>query len=326
MTKIFQLKNKNGLTIEFTNRGGKICAIKIPSQNGLVDIVVGPPNIDDYLRKDEYMGAICGRCANRIASGQFPLNGKQIQLSKNKGKNHLHGGFDGFHKQHWEIEEIEALKSYRLTYLSKDGEEGYPGNLQVSVLYSLNDENEFQVSFMAETDQATIVNLTSHPYFNLKGFGSVLDHNLTVKADHFTPLNKELVATGEIVPVDQTGFDFREPKELGATFQKYNMEGIDQNLVLNNKSGELEKVAVLSHKESNRSVEIFSSQPGLQIYSGLHFDGTIKGKDGKPLKPNMCIAMEPQKHPNTANIPGFGSVTLLPGEVYEHSIVYRFGF
>lgn len=326
MSKLFQLKNKTGLSVGFTPLGGRIFSILLPSQEGVVDIIAGPSDLDEYLLQDEYMGAICGRSAHRIANGRFQLNGKTIQLSQNAGPDHLHGGFYGFHKQHWDVEEIVAGKSYKLKYFSKNGEEGYPGNLKVSATYTLNDENEFRINFKAETDQATIVNLTSHPYFNLKGGGSVLDHWLWVNADHFTPLNKNLIPTGEILPVAQTGFDFREAKELGPIFQKYNMSGIDQNLVLNNKSVELEKVAVLSHEKANRSVEIFSFQPGIQIYSGLHFPSTFKGKDGEFLWPNSCLALEPQEHPNTPNTPSFGSTILMPGEVSEHCIVYKFRY
>ncbi len=322
----FQLINSKGLSIGFTNIGGRIHSIIIPAPDGTVDILVGASKLDDYLEQDEYMGAICGRSANRIEGGTFQLAGRHIQLSQNAGMNHLHGGFKGFHSKYWSVEELENQKKYRLACLSYNDEEGYPGNLRTTVTYSINDENEFEVRFFATTDQATIVNLTSHPYFNLKGHGSVLDHYLWVNANYFTPLNSEYIPSGEIKRIDNTGFDFRDKQELESLFWKYQMVGIDQNLVLENHGGKLDKVAVLSHKETNRSVEILSTQPGLQVYTGLHFNNSMKGKDGKSLQPNMGIALEPQKLPNTPNEPKFGSTILLPGQEYEHRIIYKFNF
>jgi len=324
-TKIqeYQLQNDAGLIVRFTNLGGRITSIKLPGKEHDTDIIAGAKQTNDYISQDEYMGAICGRSANRIENASFLLNGTKIQLSKNADNNHLHGGFNGFHTKYWQVSIINGQRC-QLDYLSPDGEEGYPGKLKVTAIYELNNENEFRILFTANSDKATIVNLTSHPYFNLKGFGSILDHQLWVHAGKFTPLNKELVPSGKFEDLKNTRYDFRTRKTLSSVFRKFNMHGIDQNFVLSN-NGQFQKIAELSHPETGRSLELFSSQPGLQIYTGMHFRSTT-GKDGNALGPNMAIALEPQQLPNCPNLPEFGNSILQKEECYEHTILYKFNY
>lgn len=330
------LRNKNGVEIEFLSLGGKIKAIKIPNGQAKVDIALGYDKPEDYMAGDTYMGALCGRFANRIGMGRFNLNGQTIQLAQNDRTNHLHGGNNGFNSLIWNVEKT-VLKNYESAYKlrlsSADGDENYPGNLEVTVVYALNNNNEFFIDIQAITDKPTPVNLTSHPYFNLNGVGNgkIFNHELWINADAFTPLNEVSVPTGEIRSVKNTPMDFTSPVRLGdiinSAYEQIKLvSGLDHNWVLNKGKDALVKAAVLNEPESGRSIEVFTTQPGLQVYTSMHFDGTETGKGGIPFSPYSAVAIEAQNFPDAPNKNYFPNSILNPGETYHEMIVYKFGF
>ena len=332
--KIYQLINKNGLVVEFISLGGRLISLKIPENSGFVDVLMGYDTAEGCATGDAYMGAICGRFANRIAHGRFLLDGKWIQLDQNNGTNHLHGGSNGFHKKYWEVKGINLkgyATAYQLSILSKDGDEHYPGNLNAEVIYALNDDNELLIEFKAVSDKKTIINLTSHPYFNLKGVGggNVLDHLLEINASFFTPIDPVSIPTGELRAVSGTDMDFTTPivlsDPMNSEDQQINLAGgLDHNWVLNKKERELALAARIMEPVSGRSVEVFTTQPGLQVYTAMHFDGTSIGKGGHPILPFSCIALEAQNFPDAPNKIHFPSAVLEAGEVYNEKVVYRF--
>src|SRR6185436_12552669 len=285
---IYTLTNSLGFEVSVTNYGGAVTSLKTPDRDGNFDeIVLGFETLDDYVHNPRYFGALIGRHANRIANGKFSLNGSNYQLPQNNGANHLHGGFKGFDKRVWDVRESE--KTLHLTYFSKDGEEGYPGNVTAAVDYTLLD-NELRIDYCATTDRDTIVNLTNHSYFNLRGAGTILDHELTLNADHYTPVSEALIPTGEIKAVAGTPMDFRSGKAIGSELQNV-PGGYDHNFVLNNADGSLRPGARLYEPVTGRVLEIFTTEPGMQFYSGNFLDGSLIGRNGVAyeLYTGLCL-------------------------------------
>jgi len=326
---LFTLGNNSGLEIKVINYGGIITALAAPDRDGQAgDVVLGHDNLDGYLHRSRYFGSLIGRHGNRIRRGQFVLNGIEYQLPINNGKNHLHGGVKGFDKVFWDAEEIAG--GLRLSYRSWDGEEGYPGNLEATVIYSLTDANELRIEYFATTDTDTIANLTNHSYFNLAGAGTILDHELTINADAFTPVDETLIPTGEIRCVKDTPMDFTGGASIGAHISDGNQQlqfaggGYDHNFVLN-APHELSRVAARVHEpKTGRMMEVFTSEPGIQFYSGNFLDGSIVGKDGRAYVKHSGFCLETQHFPDSPNHANFPSTVLRPGEEYRHTTVYRF--
>lgn len=324
---IYSLTNNSGITVKITNYGGIITSIIVPDKNGRSgDIVLGYDSLEQYIAKNPYFGAIVGRCANRIAKGKFTLNGKNYSLAVNNGNNALHGGIKGFDKVVWDAREIkDSLSSQlELTYLSKDGEEGYPGNLKIKVLYRLDDHDELTMLIEAETDKPTPVNLTNHTYFNLsESDTSILGHILTLYADQFTQVNSELIPTGLLPFVRGTAMDFNNSLAVGEKIAKVK-GGYDHNFVLKKNAGELSMAAKLYDPRSGRQVEILTTQPGVQFYSGNFLDGTIKGKGEKMYAKHYGLCLETQHFPDSPNQPAFPNTILKPGIKFSEKTVYRF--
>jgi aldose 1-epimerase len=298
-----------------------------PDKNGkLGDIVVGCEKLEGFLAGHPYFGALIGRYGNRIAGGKFVLNGVQYTLAKNNGGNHLHGGTKGFDKVVWRAElKDDALA---LSYLSRDGEEGYPGNLHITVVYSLSDRNELSISYTAHTDKATPVNLTNHVYFNLSGAPTVLDHHVQLNADFFTATDKALIPTGELAPVRGTALDFTQPhtigERIGADFEPLKFAGgYDHNFVVNGRAGDVRLAARVTEPTTGRVLEAFTDQPAIQLYTGNFLDGTVKGKSGKPVLHRGAFCLETQHFPDSPNHPNFPSTILQSGETYASVTVYR---
>ena len=314
------LSNSLGFEVSITNYGGAITSLKTPDRHGnFGDIVLAYETLDDYVRNPRYFGALIGRHANRIARGRFSLNGIEYQLPCNNGLNHLHGGFKGFDKRVWDVSQDGNV--LQLSYFSKDGEEGYPGNLTASVDYTLID-NALQVDYRATTDHDTIVNLTNHSYFNLRGHGTILDHELTLHADSFTPVDEELIPTGEIRPVIGTPMDFRNGKAIGS--QLAFIGGYDHNFVLNDWDGSLRLAARLYEETTGRVLEILTTEPGIQFYSGNFLDGSLIGRNSVAYQKYTGLCLEPQHFPDAPNHPNFPSTVLRPGEEYMQTTLYRF--
>ena len=312
---VFSITNDLGFEVSVRSYGGAITSWKTPA-----DIVLGFETLDEYVRNPLYFGALIGRYANRIARGRFSLNGVGYQLSCNDGANHLHGGFKGFDKRDWTVR--EDGNTLHLTYYSKAGEEGYPGNLTAFVDYTLHD-NELRIDYRATTDRDTIVNLTNHSYFNLRGAGTILDHELMLNADHFTPVYEDLIPTGEIEAVEGTPWDFRKAKAIGADLD--NVEGgYDHNFVLRDWDGTLRLAARLYEPVSRRALEILTTEPGMQFYSGNFLDGSFTGKNGVAYEKYAGLCLEPQYFPDAPNHPNFPSTTLRAYEEYKQTSVYRF--
>jgi aldose 1-epimerase len=329
---LFTMKNKNGITIRITNYGGIITSILVPDKNGKIgDIVLGYDSLKGYLEATPYFGAIVGRYANRIAKGRFTLDGKIYKLAINNGNNTLHGGIKGFDKVVWDASESSdtAGSSLILTYLSKDGEEGYPGNLSVKVTYTLTNYDEFRTLIEATTDKATPVNLCNHSYFNLAECDtSILGHILTINADRFTVVNDELIPTGELRPVAGGPMDFTKPHVIGKRIDKVPGAppgGYDHNYVLLKKQGELSQAAILVDVKTGRRLEIFTTQPGVQFYSGNFLDGTITGKEAKKYYQHWGLCLETQHFPDSPNQATFPGTILKPGEKYSETTLYKFG-
>jgi aldose 1-epimerase len=324
---LYTLTNHLGLEASIMTYGGAITSLKIPDRNGTPgDIVLGYDMLDGYVSNPRYFGALIGRHANRIANGRFSVNRVTYQLPQNNGVNHLHGGFKGFDKRVWTASEGED--ALHLSYLSKDGEEGYPGNLNAYVTYRLS-QDELSIEYRATTDKDTIVNLTNHSYFNLKGQGTILDHELTLNADSFTPVTKDLIPTGEIKPVAETPMDFRKGKAIGSQIHEpYDQLGFtggyDHNFVLNDWNGSLRSVGRLFEATTGRVLEILSTQPGMQFYSGNFLDGSFTGKNGFVYERYTGLCLEPQHFPDAPNHPNFPSTVLRPGEEYRQTTVFRF--
>ncbi|KJF45245.1 aldose epimerase family protein [Draconibacterium sediminis] len=333
-TGLYELKNGE-LTMAVTNYGGRIVSLLVPGKNGeMADVVLGFPSIDAYLNaKEVFHGALIGRVGNRIAKGKFTLNDVEYTLPINNDPNHLHGGPEGFHNVVWDVKAVNDT-SIVLSYLSKDGEMGYPGNVTVEVTYTLTPENEVKMAYKATTDKSTPVNLTNHAFFNLKGEanGTINDHLLTINADKFTAVDSTLIPFGENVPVEGTPFDFREAKAIGADLalqseneQLQNGLGYDHNFALNKTAdGEMSWAATVVEPASGRKMEIFTKEPGIQFYGGNFMDGADTGKYGKTFDFRESFALETQHFPDSPNQPAFPSIILNPGETYSTASIYRF--
>lgn len=318
---LYTLTNDIGLQVSITNYGGAVVGIKAPDRNGVfADVVLGFETLEEYVRNPRYFGGLIGRHANRIGLGKFSLNGTQYQLTQNNGVNHLHGGARGFDKRVWKV--VDDTENLQLEYFSRDGEEGYPGNLKVSVIYSLTGEEDFEINYDARTDRETIVNLTNHSYFNLAGRGDILGHELTLYASGFTPVSSDLIPSGEIKSVDGTPMDFRRAKTIGTDLAAAG--GYDHNFVLDNADGSFERAARLYEPGSGRQLEIFTTQPGMQFYSGNFLDGSFSGKGGIVYHKYAGLCLEPQDFPDAPNHANFPSTVLTPEEVYTQISVYRF--
>jgi aldose 1-epimerase len=292
--------------------------------------VLGHDHLQGYLDSSPYFGALVGRCANRIAKGKFTVEGKTYSLAINNGPNSLHGGLKGFDKVVWQaaLTRLPTGPALELNYFSKDGEEGYPGNLTVKAVYSLDESNSLRVDISATTDKTTIVNLTQHTYFNLAGQGDVLGHEVQIDADRFTPVDATLIPTGELRSVHGTPFDFRQPTAIGARIEEDEEQlklghGYDHNFVVNPPAGQLGRIARVTEPGSGRVLEIYSDWPGVQFYTANHLDGTIRGKGGQAYQRRGAFCLEPQNFPDSPNHPQFPSVLLRPGEMYRHSVIYK---
>jgi aldose 1-epimerase len=323
---IYTLTNKNGVQVKISNYGGTVTSWLVPDKNGnKSSIVLGFDSLSGYLAKPPYFGALIGRYCNRIAKGRFRIGDTSYTLAANDGKNHLHGGKKGFDKVIWEpVPVLDSVPSLTLKYFSRDGEEGYPGNLKVTVTYRLADDDALSIEYLAETDKATPVNLTNHSYFNLTGNvnNSILDQILLINADHYTPVDSSLIPTGEIKSVDGTPFDFSKPERIGSRINQVK-GGYDHNFVLNRKDNSLLPAAVLSDSLSGRKLEVFTTEPGIQFYSGNFLNGTIKTSDGKPIRSHSALCLETQHYPDSPNEAGFPSTLLKPGEKYYSLTEYK---
>ena len=324
---LYTLRNEHRFEVAITNYGGAVVSLKAPDRDGsFADVVLGFETLEEYVRNPRYFGPLIGRHANRIGLGRFSLAGSVVQLTQNNGVNHLHGGARGFDKRVWRVI-ANTTSNLHLEYFSRDGEEGYPGNLTARVVYTLSDHNELEISYEATTDRETIVNLTNHSYFNLAGHGDILGHELTLHADAFTPVSKELIPTGEIASVDDTPMDFRSGKAIGTDLEAAG--GYDHNFVLNNfdvnnLDNSLRPAARLYEPVSGRVLEILTTEPGIQFYSGNFLDGSFHGKGGAVYYKYAGLCLEPQHFPDAPNHPNFPSTVLRPGEVYRHVSVYQF--
>jgi len=317
MSNVYTLTNSHGVEVSITNYGGAVTSIKVPDRDGVFgDVVLGYETIDEYMQNPRYLGALVGRHANRIARGRFTLDGVEYQLARNNGENHLHGGKKGFDKRFWEAAQTGNV--LHLKYFSEDGEENYPGNLTVNVDYSLNDENELRIEYRATSDKDTICNLTNHSYFNLACGGDILGHELTLHAHGFTPVSDDLIPTGEIQPVEGTPMDFRIGRVIGNG-------GYDHNFVLDDWSnGSLRQVARLRDPQSGRVMEVLTTEPGIQFYSGNFLDGSLKGKGGVAYERYAGLCLETQHFPDAPNHPNFPTTVLRAGQEYRQTTIYKF--
>lgn len=331
---LYVLSNANGMEVAVTNYGGILVSVKAPDRSGkLADVVLGFDSLAGYLGNEPYFGAIVGRYGNRIAMGRFTLDGHEYHLAQNDGTNSLHGGVRGFDKRVWSAKEVSenGVPAVQLSYVSKDGEEGYPGNLSATVTYTLTEKNELKIDYGATTDKPTVLNLTNHSYFNLAGAGSgdILSHVVTIHADRFTPVDASLIPTGKLESVAGTPLDFRKPTAIGARINADNEQirlghGYDHNFVLNRKGTGLVPAARVVEPSSGRVLEVLTTQPGLQFYTGNFLDGTIHGKGGKAYGRRSGFCMETQHFPDSPNRPEFPSVVLRPGERFASTTVFRF--
>ncbi|MBA9077249.1 aldose epimerase family protein [Rufibacter quisquiliarum] len=329
--QLYTLQNEKGMQVSVTNYGAIVTSVLAPDKDGkLEDVVLGFPSLDGYTneayqKSHPYFGAVVGRYGNRIAKGKFALNGKEYSLATNNAPNHLHGGNIGFDQVVWGVEELPEQNGVQFTYLSPDGEEGYPGTLLVSVTYSLTEENELVLTYKATTDQATPVNLTHHSYFNLTGEAEdILGHGLTLNADQYTVVNDTLIPTGELRNVTGTPFDFTTAHSIGERISQVEGGGYDHNFVLRKTEGALALAATVVEPQSGRIMEVFTTEPGVQFYSGNFLDGTLTGKKGQPITKRMGFCLETQHFPDSPNQPTFPNTVLEPGQVYRQTTVYKF--
>jgi aldose 1-epimerase len=332
--EIYTLVNEKGVEARIMTYGGIVVSLKVPDKTGKMgDVVAGCNTVSEYEKPLPYFGALIGRYGNRIAGAKFTLSGKTYTLATNDGPNNLHGGVKGFDKVVWTAKTVENTlgPSVEMSYLSKDGEEGFPGNLTVTALYTLTADNGLRVAFTATTDKETVVNLTQHSYFNLAGEGSgdILKHEVKINADRFTPVNSTLIPTGELRPVKGTPFDFTTSTAIGARIGQDDEQlkfgkGYDHNWVVRDQPGDLISMAVVYEPQSGRTLEVLSTEPGLQFYTGNFLDGTITGKSGKAYALRNAFCMEPQHFPDSPNQPKFPTTTLEPGKTYSHIMVYKF--
>ncbi|MBO0722035.1 MAG: galactose mutarotase [Blastocatellia bacterium] len=331
--ELYTLSNANGVEARIATYGGIIVSLKVPDREGkLDDVVLGFDNLDGYLKEHPFFGALVGRYGNRIGKAKFTLNGKEYKLAANNGENSLHGGKKGFDKAVWKAKPVTVKDgaALELSYLSKDGEEGYPGNLSAKVTYTLTNNNELKIDYAATTDQDTVVNLTNHSYFNLKGEGKgdILAHELQINADRFTPVDAGLIPTGELRSVKGTPLDFTQLTAIGSRINqdddqlKYG-SGYDENFVLNGKAGTLRPAAKVVEPTTGRVMEVLTTEPGVQFYTANHLEG-IKGKGDKTYGPHYAFCLETQHFPDSPNKPDFPSTVLKKGGHYQTTTVFRF--
>jgi len=325
---LYTLENANGMKVKIATYGGIVTELHVPDRDGNpADVVCGFETLAEYEAGHPYFGALIGRYGNRIAKGRFTLDGKEYTLATNNGENHLHGGNVGFDKKVWKAEPVETDNSVgvKLTYVSPDGEEGYPGTLTSTVVYELTADNELKIDYKATTDAPTIVNLTHHGYFNLGGHdsGDILGHVMMIAADRYTPVDEGLIPTGELAPVAGTVMDFTKPTAIGARIKDIAGGGYDHNYVLNSQDGSLALAARVSDPKTGRVMEVYTTEPGIQFYTGNFLDGSNKGK-GAVYNKHAAFCLETQHYPDSPNKPDWPSVVLRPGQTYRHTTVYRF--
>ena len=333
--ELFTLSREKAPTVAISSYGAYIVSILAPDREGkAADVVLGYPDLAGYLGDTASLGPIVGRYANRIARGEFTLGGTRYRLARNNGPNHLHGGLEGFSKKVWSPRIVSGPDgdAVELTYVSPDGEEGYPGTLTVTVVYSLTADGGLKLHYSATTDSATVLNLTNHAYFNLAGEGSgdILDHELQIEADAFTVVDETLIPTGEIRPVEGTPLDFRQPTAIGARVDAADPQlqaggGYDNNVVLRGAPGVLRLAARVYEPGSGRVLEVLTTEPGMQLYTGNFLDGSIGGKSGRAYEKRSGFCLETQHYPDSPNHPEFPSVVLAPGRQYTQTTVFRFG-
>lgn len=331
---LYTVRNSNGIEATITSYGGRVVTLKTPDRQGrFEDIVLGFDSLDGYLAKNPYFGALVGRYANRIANAEFTVGGKTYYLARNDGPNSLHGGLKGFDKVAWQSKPVEVDEgpAIELTYLSADGEEDYPGNLKVTVRYTLTDKNELKIDYQAATDKETILNLTNHSYFNLLGHaaGSILDHLVMINADEFTPVNEHLIPTGERRRVAGTPFDFRKLEAIGTRIDEKEQQlkygiGFDHNYVLNKGHSALVPAARVTEPSTGRTIEVSTTEPGIQFYTGNHLDGSVRGKGGVIYGFRSGFCLETQHFPDSPHHPEFPSTALKPGQEYRSTTVFTF--
>lgn len=330
---LYQLTNKNGVEVAITNYGGRIVSVWVPDRNGVfADVMLGHDSIADYINIDGNFGALIGRYGNRINQGRFTLDSVEYQLPQNNYGHCLHGGPKGFHHQVWDATQVNDT-TLELTYLSADGEAGFPGNLNTKVTYTLSGDNALKINYDAETDKPTIVNLTNHAYFNLSGKGeqTILNNVLMLNADGFTPVDSTFMTSGEILAVEGTPMDFRTPVAIGERIDNYdyvqlkNGMGYDHNYVLNTKGDLSQLAAKVLEPESGRTLEMYTNEPGVQFYTGNFLDGTVVGKKGAAYPKRSAICMESQHFPDSPNKADWPSVVVRPGEKYNSVCIYKFG-
>jgi aldose 1-epimerase len=330
---LYTLRNPLGMEVRVATYGGVVTRLTAPDRRGeCADVVLGFESIDGYLEDDSYLGALIGRFANRIANARFELDGRVHELSRNDGANCLHGGAAGFNAMLWQVVGAEAdadRATLALRHVSADGDQGFPGTLIATAVYTLDARGELRVDLAATTDRTTVVSLTQHSYFNLAGRGDVLGHRLQVDARRFTPVRADLIPTGEIRSVEGTPFDFREPHALGARLGAADEQlelagGYDHNFAVADGGGTLRRHATLHDPGSGRLLEVYSTEPGLQVYSGNQLDGSRVGSGGRRLERHAGVCLEPQRFPDSPNRPNFPSAVLPAGARYAHSIAYRF--
>ncbi|MDA3880798.1 MAG: galactose mutarotase [Prolixibacteraceae bacterium] len=332
-TALYTMVNENGMGVKVTNFGARVVAICVPDANGNpVDVALGHDNLDDYTAEgpETFYGAAIGRYGNRIGNAQFELDGKVYELPANNGPNHLHGGPKGYFDVVWDAEQVSDSKII-FTYLSPDGEMGYPGNLEISMAYELTDDNAVSIEYTATTDKATVCNLTHHSYFNLSGAGAatINDHVLMIDADSITPVDETLIPTGELASVAGTPFDFTSPMEIGKRVNSDHQQmtfggGYDHNWVLNKDDNSVTLAARLYSPVTNIQMDVLTDKPGLQFYGGNFLDGSTTGKRGLAYEYRSALCLETQHFPDSPNKPQFPSTTLMPGETYKHVCIYKF--
>jgi aldose 1-epimerase len=331
--EMFSLRNAGGMQATIMNYGGIVTSLRVPDRNGNPgDVVLGYEHLDGYLKSTPYFGCLVGRYGNRIAKGQFSVGGGSYTLATNNPPNALHGGLQGFDKVVWKVLKADVGPDgprLVLHYVSKDGEEGYPGNLSVTATYTLTADNALRLDYKATTDKPTVLNLTQHSYFNLRGSGDILGHVVQINGDKFTPVDATLIPTGELRPVEGTPFDFRKPTAIGARVSQQDEQlnfgkGYDHNWVINKPWGELVLMARVVEPVTGRVLEVLSTEPGVQFYCGNFLDGTITGKGGWVYQFRNGFCFEPQHYPDSPNHPAFPTTELKPGQTYQNTIIYRF--
>lgn len=330
----YKLKNQKGMEVDIMTYGGIITSLKVPNKAGVSEeVVIGFNNFEQYTKDNPYFGALIGRYGNRIAKGKFTLDGKEYQLATNNGKNALHGGPEGFHRRIWTVEEAKGGNAavLKLKYISKDMEEGYPGNLTVFVTYTLNNDNSLDVQYEATTDKKTVVNLTQHSYFNLSGdfAKTILNNEIAIDADKLVPVDADLIPTGKLDDVTNTPFDFRKPKAIGKDIEVTNDQlkkglGYDHCWVLNNQDKGFRFAASAYEPTSGRLLEVYTDQPGIQLYTGNFLDGTLPTRDGKTYAHRTGLCLETQHYPDSPNQKDFPTTVLNPGENYKTKTTFKF--